>query len=98
MPKNHQETLVWTTAAVSDIVRLREFIEPHNKKAAKIAADNLKKAALLLIDYPLIGKHVEDSNERELVISFGKRGYVMRYKIHGDAVVVLRIWHNLEEQ
>ena len=98
MPKNNKATLIWTVAAIGDIIRLREFIEPHNKESAKLAADTLKKAAAMLLDYPLIGKPTENGKERELPISFGKRGYVMRYKIHHNIIVILRIWHSLEDK
>lgn len=98
MPKNNKITLIWTIAAVGDIIRLREFIEPHNEESAKRAADALKKSAAMLLDYPLIGKPTESENERELPISFGKRGYVMRYKIHNNIIAILRIWHSLEEK
>lgn len=96
MPKNNKTKLIWTVAVIGDIIRLREFIEPHNKESANRAADTLKKAAAILLDYPLIGKPTENENERELPISFGKRGYVIRYKIHNNIVAILRIWHSLE--
>lgn len=98
MSKNHKATLIWTVAAIGDIIRLREFIEPHNKEAAIRAADVIKKSAAILLDYPLIGKLTDNKQERELPISFGKRGYVMRYKINGNAVVILRVWHSLEDK
>ena len=98
MSKNNKITLIWTVAAIADAIRLREFIEPHNKKSAERAADILKKAAATLLDYPQIGKPVENKDERELPISFGKNGYVICYKIHGNVVAILRIWHSLEDK
>ena len=38
-------SLIWSLAAREDLIRLRQFIEPHNPEAAKNAAQSLKKAA-----------------------------------------------------
>ncbi|MEQ1706691.1 MAG: type II toxin-antitoxin system RelE/ParE family toxin [Rickettsiales bacterium] len=98
MSQNNKITLIWTVAATADVIRLREFIEPHNKKSAERAADTLKKAAATLLDYPQIGKPIENKDEREFPVSFGKKWYVIRYKIHGNIIAILRIWHRLEDK
>lgn len=98
MPQNNKVTLIWTVAAANDIIRLREFMEPHNQESAGHAADTIKKAAAMLLDYPLIGKSTENKEGRELPVSFGKKGYVIRYKIHGNIIAILRIWHSLEDK
>ncbi len=33
---------------------------------------------------------------RNAYIRFGHSGYVVRYKIEGDAVLITRIWHGKE--
>jgi plasmid stabilization system protein ParE len=78
------------------VIRLREFIEPHNPEAARSAAQALKKAAGLIVRYPGIGKRLEGRQDRELVVPFGQRGYIIRYRLDEDAVVILKIWHGLE--
>lgn len=98
MPKNQQPKLIWSVESLSDVTRLREFIEPHNKSAAKNVAATLKKSAILLLDYPLIGKSIEDRNEHEFPIKLGRKRYVIRYKISGSKIVILRIWHSLEDR
>ena len=35
---------------------------------------------------------------RELFTSFGRRGYVLRYMLDGDKVVVIRVWHTRERR
>ena len=96
MPANKK--LIWTLPAREDIIRLREFIEPHNPEAAHRAAENLKKAALLLLENPHIGKPVERMEYRELIVPIGRRGYVIRYRVMGDEIIILRVWHGLEEK
>ncbi len=98
MPRTRTAALIWSAAARADVIRLRGFIEPHNPEAARNAGASIKKAARLLIEHPAIGKRVEGREDRELIIPFGHRGYVMRYRLAGETIVILRIWHGLEEQ
>lgn len=98
MPRPRTQTLKWSPTAQRDVVRLREFIEPHNPEAARRAAESLKKAAKLLMAHPGIGKRLDGRDDRELFIPFGQRGYVMRYRLDGDDIVILKIWHTREDR
>jgi plasmid stabilization system protein ParE len=91
-------TLIWSPAARDDLVRLRQFIESHNPEAAKRAANALKQAASLLLAHPGVGKRLEGRQDRELFVPFGKRGYVMRYRLDGETIIILRIWHGFEDK
>lgn len=85
--------LIWSPTALADLLRLRKFIAPHNPDAARRAAETLKKAASLLV-----GKRLEGRADRELLVPFGQRGYALRYRLDGDTVVVLKVWHFLEDR
>lgn len=98
MPRPRKLKLVWSPAARRDLIRLREFIEPHNPDAARRAAEALKKAADLLLEHPAIGMRIEDRDDRELFIPHGQRGYIMRYRLHNETIVILRLWHGLEDR
>lgn len=91
-------TLHWSPAAVKDIERLRAFIAPHSAKAAQRAAASLKTAANTLLMHPGIGKRLAGREDREWLVPFGQRGYVIRYRLAGDAIVILRLWHGLEDR
>jgi len=80
------------------LIRLREFIEPHNPAAARRSAETLKKAANLLLDHPAIGTRLEDREDRELFIPFGQFGYIIRYRLHEGTIVILRVWHGFEDR
>jgi plasmid stabilization system protein ParE len=90
--------LIWSPAALADLVCLRRFIAPHNPAAARRAAETLKKAARLLIEHPGLGKRLEGRADRELVVPFGQRGYALRYRLDGETAVVLKVWHSLEDR
>ncbi len=91
-------TLIWSPAARDDIARLRRFIEPDNPEAARRVAERLKKVTNLLLAYPGAGKRLEGRLDRELLVPFGKHGYIIRYRLDGETIVILRVWHALEDK
>ena len=91
--------LVWERGAVNDLDRLRKFIEPHNSKAALNAARKIINSANLLLQNPYLGHPIEGILEfNELFVPFGKRGYIIRYRIDNDKILILRIWHGRENK
>ena len=88
--------LAFSRAAVSDLVRLREFIAVRNPTAAVRVATRLRTAISRLTDSPQIGRPVEDlpGEIRELI--FGK--YVVRYQVRQTTVYILGIWHGREDR
>ncbi len=98
MPRSETPTLIWSPTARTDLVRLRQSIEPNNSEAAKNAARSLKKAFNLIIQHAGVGNRLEGRRDRELFVPFGQRGYVIRYRLADNAIVILKIWHSLEDR
>ncbi len=97
MPDNPE--LIWEPGALHDLARLREFIEIHNPNAATKAARRILEAANGLLANPLLGRPLEDLPAfHQIFIPFGKRGYVLKYRIDGKNIVILRIWHAREKR
>lgn len=89
--------IVWLESAVNDVVRLREFIAKENPNAAKKAAEAIKEAAQRLMEAPSIGKPVADLPPyRDLLTRFGVGGYVLRYRVHINAIYIVHIRHYRE--
>ena len=88
--------LIFSKAAVHDLVRLREFIAKHNPDAAKVVSRRLRGAIKGLVKNPQIGRPVPDlpGEIRELI--FGK--YITRYEVRTNSLYVLRIWHGKEDR
>lgn len=88
--------LVYTDDAIDDLQRLKEFIAAHNPPAAARVAAELVGKIESLLDFPKIGAPVEvapiPDSIRDMV--FGK--YIVRYSLHSNVIVVLRVWHGLE--
>ncbi|GGE63115.1 plasmid stabilization protein [Streptosporangium jomthongense] len=90
--------LVYTDEAIGDLKRLREFIAEHNPTAATRIASELVGKIELLPDFPKMGTPVEmapvPDSVRDMI--FGK--YVVRYSVHASAIIILRVWHGLEDE
>ena len=89
----------WLPEALDDLKRLHEFIEPHSPDAAKRAVDTLIAAVGTLAEYPEKGRPWDlEMDFRELPVKFGVRGYVIRYRHVGEEVIIVRVWHALENR
>jgi plasmid stabilization system protein ParE len=92
-----QLVVVYSQAALGDLERAFEFIAGHDPQAAMAAADAIHEAVNTLANHPLIGRVVE-GELRELVISYGKTGYVALYRFlpARDRIRILAIRHQRE--
>lgn len=89
--------LKWTSRALSDLVRLHEFLSPLNKQAAASTVQSLTAAPTRLLAQPRIGEKLEEFEPREVRrILVGR--YEMRYEIQQDTIYMLRLWHTREDR
>lgn len=89
--------LRWTRKALSDVVRLHEFLSPVNRQAAARTVQSLVGAPGRLLANPRIGEMLEEFEPREVRrILIGQ--YEMRYEIRQSTLYVLRIWHTREDR
>ena len=90
--------LVVSKEALADIERLRAFLDEKEALAAQHAIAALLKAIGSLEVFPGRGRPSGIPGVRELVVPFGRSGYVVRY-LHDrqrEAVVIVRVWHGRE--
>lgn len=93
--------LTLTSKAIDDLARVREFLAQKSPQAAVKAQNTIIEHLQKLQRYPAIYRPVADRpDEREIVIAFGSYGYVLRYRYDqsADLVLVLRVWHQREQQ
>ncbi|MHB8858300.1 MAG: type II toxin-antitoxin system RelE/ParE family toxin [Thermoleophilia bacterium] len=84
--------LKWTSKALSDLVRLYEFLALVDIHAAAQAVQALSAAPQGLLTHPRIGEKLEEFEPREVRrILVGR--YEMRYEIQASTIYVLRLWH-----
>lgn len=90
-------SVVYSARALDHLERAFEFLAQTDPSAARNAAAAIQSAVSTLAAHPLIGRRIE-GEMRELVISFGKSGYVALYRFiaHLGVVRVLAIRHQRE--
>ena len=90
--------LIYTEAALADLVRLADFLLASEPVAAGETIGLIEEAVNVLHNHSLIGREVEDGM-RELMVSRGRSGYVVLYSIEHaaeDVVLLLAIRHQRE--
>ena len=89
--------VVYSTHALDNLNRAFEFLHEHDTDAATAAAVCIREAADTLRNHPLIGR-LAQHDLRELVISYGKTGYVALYRFLPalDQVQILAIRYQRE--
>ena len=89
--------LRWTSKALSDLVRLSDFLATENPTAAARAVQALTKAPTALQANPRIGEQLfqfEPREVRRILIS----SYELRYEIQNAIIYMLRLWHTKEDR
>jgi len=86
-----------TPRAGQDLKRLYDFLLAKDERVAGNAIETIKAAFRPLAHLPLIGRPIED-DLRELVIDFGRSGYLALYHYDTDidTVIILAIRHQRE--
>ncbi len=90
--------LIVSQAARADLARLHAFLADKNPAAADRVASVLIAAIQSIEAFPKRGRPTDTANVRELVVPFGRSGYVLRYaySTETDEAIVLRIAHGGE--
>jgi plasmid stabilization system protein ParE len=90
----------FTHDAEADLVRLYDFLLDQDVDVAESALDAIREALGLLRFSPFSCRKAAATGSafiRELVIPFGKRGYVALYEIERRHVTVLAVRHQRED-
>jgi plasmid stabilization system protein ParE len=89
--------IAYSENALDNLERVFEFLAEHDPRAAVGAARSIIEAIDTLSNHPLIGRTVV-GKLRELVISYGKTGYIALYRFlpAQDQVRILAIRHQRE--
>lgn len=89
--------VIYSRNAFSDLERLAEFLVKNSPRAAAAAIDVIRDGIEILERHPLVGRPCEEEL-RELLISYGKGGYVALYSYEQlqEVVLVLALRHQQE--
>lgn len=89
--------VIFSEDALSDILRLREFLNPVAPLAAQKAVAEIVSGCESLATFSARGR-VRHDGARQIVVRFGASGYIARYRIDTilEEVVILRVRHARE--
>ncbi|MGO9946203.1 MAG: type II toxin-antitoxin system RelE/ParE family toxin [Steroidobacteraceae bacterium] len=89
--------VVYSRHAFADLERLADFLIKDAPQAAVTAIEVIRDGIEILERHPFVGRSCEEGL-RELLISYGKSGYVALYSYEQrqDVVLVLAIRHQRE--
>jgi len=90
--------LKWSQPALLDVARLRAFLAPKSRDAARRAVKAMRQGVKALGKHPKIGRPVEEMPPefREWVIEFGHGAYIALYHYDGKEIVILAVRHGRE--
>jgi Plasmid stabilization system protein len=90
--------LIWTPGASEGLERAYMFLAAKDEEAAIKALDAIDNCSLLLEKFPEVGRPAEDlePEHRELLIPFGRSGFVLLYRIEDTLVYILAVRHQKE--
>lgn len=92
--------IVLSPDAITDIERVRLFLDQRSPVAAKKAFDLIWSALERVEEFPNLGLPTFNPAIRQIVVRFGSSGYVVRYAILPESgnILVTRIWHGREQR
>ena len=89
----------FTEGARRDLLELHAFLAEHSVSAAEAAVDAIERALSLLEEFPWscrASRALVGPRFRELIIPFGKRGYVALFELEDGVVTILAVRHQRE--
>ena len=86
--------IVWTDEAVAHLEAIVEYVEAFNPAAARRLGERLIEVADSLAEFAERGRDA-GRGRREMTTVWP---YILRYRVEGDRVIVLRIRHGARDE
>lgn len=90
--------IVWSDSALRGVQHHYRSLAVKNAAAPRRAVRAIHDGAEILAEHPRIGRPIMEMDEafRDWIIDFGDSGYVARYRITNDGVMILAVRHQKE--
>jgi plasmid stabilization system protein ParE len=90
--------LICSPQALLDVQRHFRLLAPRNQDAAKRAVTAIRQGLKGLSLQPGMGRPVEEMDDefRDWIIDFGDSGYVARYRLDAENVIILALRYQKE--
>jgi plasmid stabilization system protein ParE len=92
--------MIWTTRALANLSRVRDFLLEKSPSAAMRAIAAIHEGLKQLEQFPQMGRPVQerDHDERDWLIHFGREGYKVRYRNDDGQIIILALRHMRENE
>ena len=87
----------WSKDALADLDRFARFLQQRDPVLAGIIANEIIRTVQRLSEYPRLGRPLTGHQEyRQVVMQIMNAAYVIQYRIDGERLVILRVFHGRE--
>jgi addiction module RelE/StbE family toxin len=86
----------WTRRAIRDLTRITQYIQRDSPAAADWVFIKIYETCGNLSEFPNIGHRGRRPNTLELVLS--PLPYVVVYRIKGEVIEIVRVWHGAQNR
>lgn len=89
----------WSADALADLDRFARFLHDRFPDLAPIVAREIIAKASALADHPQLGHPIEGhAFYRQIVMQVLNANYVFQYRVDGERIVMLRVFHGREKR
>jgi toxin ParE1/3/4 len=86
----------WTPAAAADLQHLSDYLKDHHPHYQEPTLRKVFAAVQSLKEWPHRGRPGREERTRELL--FPPLPYIAVYRVRGDSIEVLRIYHGAQDR
>jgi toxin ParE1/3/4 len=86
----------WTPAAAADLQHLSDYLKDHHPHYQEPTLRKVFAAVQSLKEWPHRGRPGREEGTRELL--FPPLPYIAVYRVRGDSIEVLRIYHGAQDR
>jgi plasmid stabilization system protein ParE len=91
--------LEWSAAALADLNRFAAFLQQRHPSLAAVVAQEILAKARALEAQPQLGYPIGRRGQyRQVVLEVLRAKYIFRYRIAGERIVMMRVWHGREQR
>jgi plasmid stabilization system protein ParE len=89
--------LEWSDEALADLDRFAEFLDREHPSLAATVASEIVSKTQVLTAHPMLGRPLAGRQEyRQIVLEVLRARYVFQYRLDGERLVMLRVFHARE--
>lgn len=89
--------VVLTVAARRELLEKVEWLLERSPEAAARAEGAIRQSMAIVAEFPEIAR-TSTPGHRDCVVRFGKYGFILRYRLTHDRIVITRVFHGSQRR